>query len=287
MRADAPALSELIFGRKQGLDCLIGHPKSYRFASKKTGARVRFERARPKYVVCRQDQRAGPAPSPLRLKEWLTRSGISGACSVPARAARQAPDRPNGDRMVPAHAARDRRRALCEWNLARSLAASRRPDLRPRADRGPRGPRGPVRPARRPLDRTATEWCLRARPSAGCKARCKWPPTSDLAQAARVARTARAAPRLPCGWSLVRSRAVQTSLRPRAGREDRRCAGPARGPLPGCPADGRRGRGSQSVWGGARGLLTLSARLSVVQSAPGGARRVGARSCEAVPITCS
>ena len=218
MRADAPALSELIFGRKQGLDCLIGHPKSYQFASKKTGARVRFERARPKYVVCRQDQRAGPTPSPLRLKEWLTRSGISGACSVPAR---QAPDRP------PARRPTDR--TATEW-CPRAPRATGGGLFANGTSRGPSRPRAgqtsalartadrvgraaPCRP-RRPLDRTATEWCPRARPSAGCKARCKWPPTSDLAQAARVARTARAAPRLPSGWSLQTSdlaRAARTA----------------------------------------------------------------------------
>jgi hypothetical protein len=51
-RAGSPALSELILGRKQGLVRRIGHLKSFRFASKKPGARVRFERARPKHVVC-------------------------------------------------------------------------------------------------------------------------------------------------------------------------------------------------------------------------------------------
>ena len=148
MRADAPALSELIFGRKQGLDCLIGHPKSYQFASKKTGARVRFERARPKYVVCRQDQRAGPTPSPLRLKEWLTRSGISDAldsgretsvrflgCIVSAAAHAQFR---LGPLICPPGARPTKRR----W----TDRTSRRARPQTCANRGPRGPAAPARP---------------------------------------------------------------------------------------------------------------------------------------------
>jgi hypothetical protein len=76
-----------------------------------------------------------------------------------------------------------------------------------------------------------------------------------------------------------------SDLRPRAGRADR-SGPPARGPLPGCPADGRRGRGSQSVWGGSCGLFTLAGRplvggaaTSVMQSAPGPAERPLVRGC--------
>jgi hypothetical protein len=49
------------------------------------------------------------------------------------------------------------------------------------------------------------------------------------------------------------------------------------------------GDGAVSAFGEASAGCSGWHRLLVVQSAPGGARRVGAaaRSCEAVPITCS
>ena len=140
-----------------------------------------------------------------------------------------------------------------------SLRGPRGPAAVPGPRRGPRGPRehGPARTAR-PALRLLCGWNLaRSRTvPAPVRSRTTSRQASDLSRAARTAQApcARAAPRLPCEWSSG------------TGQSERL---------------GRRLRAAQA------GTAWQADRLSVVQSAPGGARRVGARSCEAVPITCS
>ena len=132
---------------------------------------------------------------------------------------------------------------------------------RPQSLRGPRGPGPAARTARATRIRSRTDRAAAARPQAALRME------------------SRAVPHGPSG-SLRPDIRPCADRRPRGLRPRMRPArGVRRGPLPGCPANGRRGRGSQSVWGGACGLLRLAGRPLV-----GGAVRAGRSAARRRPL---